>query len=238
MECYLVLVSGIIDFSKQGTINLRFRTNFDGSITLVGLVCKLQYQFVRVNIIYKNFLPHLSLLFWMSGFKESVLQGADNPASLRALKSALDQNPTVYDFLEGKDRFTEEPMTYSIRFQAGKKPQGGRSEAQYYLKNFKRYWGYNESAITWVKANAPALLKELEKETEAANTKFGNMDPFTTIPMPGEPMAELHLPKVKFCNVCKNIQKVKLCSRCKSVYYCSADCQKKDWPTHKLNCKK
>jgi tetratricopeptide (TPR) repeat protein len=176
--------------------------------------------------------------FWSAALLTFLSKGADNQASLRALKSALDQNPTVYDFLEGKDRFTEEPMTYSIRFQAGKRPQGGRSEAQYYLKNFKRYWGYNESAITWVKANAPALLKELEKETEAMNTKFGNMDPFTTIPMPGETMAELHLPKVKFCNVCKNIQKVKLCSRCKSVYYCSADCQKKDWPTHKLNCKK
>jgi len=30
----------------------------------------------------------------------------------------------------------------------------------------------------------------------------------------------------------------KRCSACKSVYYCSVDCQGKDWPNHKLTCTK
>lgn len=28
------------------------------------------------------------------------------------------------------------------------------------------------------------------------------------------------------------------CSRCKKAIYCGPDCQKKDWPTHKLTCRR
>ncbi|TNV82760.1 hypothetical protein FGO68_gene7316 [Halteria grandinella] len=43
----------------------------------------------------------------------------------------------------------------------------------------------------------------------------------------------------KSCQVCqKQIPNIKLCSACKSAYYCSRDCQKVDYPSHKFQCKK
>lgn len=40
------------------------------------------------------------------------------------------------------------------------------------------------------------------------------------------------------CGECKIWFSEKICSRCKVQRYCSADCQKKHWGTHKLSCKK
>lgn len=50
----------------------------------------------------------------------------------------------------------------------------------------------------------------------------------------------VHLPVVKSLGMCKTCLKenVKLlhCGRCKSVFYCSKDCQKKDWKSHRAVC--
>ncbi|KDR76179.1 hypothetical protein GALMADRAFT_247397 [Galerina marginata CBS 339.88] len=35
---------------------------------------------------------------------------------------------------------------------------------------------------------------------------------------------------------CSNHQRLSKCARCRSAYYCSADCQKKDWKHHKPAC--
>lgn len=44
---------------------------------------------------------------------------------------------------------------------------------------------------------------------------------------------------IKDCKNCGEREKELLkCSRCKKVYYCGADCQRKNWPTHKLTCSK
>jgi hypothetical protein len=40
----------------------------------------------------------------------------------------------------------------------------------------------------------------------------------------------------RFCASCNKTGPWRLCSRCKKVYYCSVECQKKNWPTHKLDC--
>jgi hypothetical protein len=42
-------------------------------------------------------------------------------------------------------------------------------------------------------------------------------------------------------NLCENCLKddcKNKCGSCKSVYYCSTECQKKNWEKHKLICKK
>ena len=38
------------------------------------------------------------------------------------------------------------------------------------------------------------------------------------------------------CPVCTKVAENK-CTACKAVFYCSRDCQKKHWKTHKFDCK-
>lgn len=40
------------------------------------------------------------------------------------------------------------------------------------------------------------------------------------------------------CGSCGSQGSFQKCSRCKAVFYCSKECQRKDWPTHKYSCTK
>ena len=48
-------------------------------------------------------------------------------------------------------------------------------------------------------------------------------------------------PVTRFCHCCNKLEtphnEFPLCSRCRTVKYCSKECQKGDWKTHKLHCR-
>ena len=46
-------------------------------------------------------------------------------------------------------------------------------------------------------------------------------------------------PDADYCSSCQQIfpKKLKTCARCKQVYYCSVECQRKDWKLHKKDCR-
>ncbi len=42
---------------------------------------------------------------------------------------------------------------------------------------------------------------------------------------------------ISYCKTCRSHRHTKKCIQCKSVAYCSKECQKSDWPSHKAACK-
>src|SRR5674476_350377 len=67
-----------------------------------------------------------------------------------------------------------------------------------------------------------------------------DIDDITRNPIvPNDTNPNTPLKKIKYCYHCASIEiynKLKKCGKCKVAYYCSAKCQLKDWPFHKIHC--
>ena len=96
------------------------------------------------------------------------------------------------------------------------------------LHNFLKFYGFETECLKGLveKSEGPAIFngprfnrKEL---TNFLSNFFKEIKPIR---------------KTTNCLVC-NKPSTKRCSRCKSAFYCSQECQKKDWIGHKLLCKK
>ncbi|KAJ7643755.1 hypothetical protein FB45DRAFT_783332 [Roridomyces roridus] len=55
-----------------------------------------------------------------------------------------------------------------------------------------------------------------------------------------KPHRQVHLPlnKLEKCDTCSATTTLRICAACGERTYCSLECQKKDWPSHKLKCGK
>lgn len=71
------------------------------------------------------------------------------------------------------------------------------------------------------------IEKAYDKKEELARVDQGAPIEFATGPAP-----TLHNP----CGGCNRKEGLHKCGRCRVRFYCSQNCQKADWPKHKLEC--
>ena len=72
----------------------------------------------------------------------------------------------------------------------------------------------------------------------AENVINGAYDEAEEYTLPVNPSQKVNsVAQAGICKVCSNPASRQLCGRCHKVSYCSIDCQRKDWPTHKNLCK-
>eukprot|EP01117_Protostelium_nocturnum_P018398 TRINITY_DN7688_c0_g1_i1.p1 TRINITY_DN7688_c0_g1~~TRINITY_DN7688_c0_g1_i1.p1 ORF type:complete len:330 (+),score=123.11 TRINITY_DN7688_c0_g1_i1:104-1093(+) len=91
----------------------------------------------------------------------------------------------------------------------------------------------------------PNGVKEMKKHKSPIFSRLENMEEnedvkaiLASIDGSTQPIDEKEDLKGLGCAVCGSLDNLKKCSRCFSKHYCGAQCQKDDWPIHKLNCTK
>ena len=77
------------------------------------------------------------------------------------------------------------------------------------------------------------ILSFFEDLLKRAHVKAKNAQAGGRTPSPDS----MHTAGLAICGWCRDFKLgTMMCSRCRSAYYCNAECQKKDWPSHKACC--
>lgn len=107
------------------------------------------------------------------------------------------------------------------------------------LQNFLKALGFSLIYQRGTLEDLPSKYKgpqiSLEKFNAFLNGAFSDNFDFTALKLSEK--EESKTEKDAICAQCKKTDASKRCARCKKVYYCSAECQKSHWKTHKSVCK-
>lgn len=133
-------------------------------------------------------------------------------------KSLYDLCDTIAETQKEMEKMTDEDIRFIHFFIL--KLGGTDCEDSFDLREKSR-----DFILTWLREKGfrfkSEVLKELKELKESKDVKK-KMEP------------GLHRP---VCHLCKKEGKLKSCSGCMSVRYCSFECQKNDWKSHKKDCK-
>ncbi|KAK9844136.1 hypothetical protein WJX81_005576 [Elliptochloris bilobata] len=97
-------------------------------------------------------------------------------------------------------------------------------------RHFISTWAVPAVGIVWLKAPGVAVLRASGFEAAAALLR-GSAE--------GAKVAALHRffqDSLHVCSCCRTHGYGKKCSRCRKAFFCSVECQTREWPAHKAHC--
>jgi hypothetical protein len=88
----------------------------------------------------------------------------------------------------------------------------------------------------WLTPREVRSRRQAKQDRELlAAQRFRESTPAGTLFLGGPP-ATAYDCKRGTCKLCRKSADLRKCSRCGAAYYCGTECQKEDWPAHKLVC--